>query len=275
MSERLGLEHVSLVPSGPTLSLSMAAGQCLAVAGPGGSGKSRLLRALAGLERPAQGTVRTQGRAAYAAPGGLSRRIRPQNLARKGGEAGNAAQATELLLATRLWEVRQETVGELTPSQVAACELIEPLISGAELILIDGQLDALDPWTLATVNQKMRDLSGKGVTFVFATNRPELVRTADAVVVLKEQQVRFAGGIPDLLRVGPRHALHVATKDQAGVRGLVAPFEVSIEETPDGLVMRAREGQELAARLLLEGYGDVRFVVVQPPTVEEALLSLM
>jgi hypothetical protein len=37
---------------------------------------------------------------------------------------------------------------------------------------------------------------------------------------------------------------------------------------------KAEEGQELAARLLVEGYGDVQFVVNRPATLEESLLSL-
>jgi hypothetical protein len=59
-----------------------------------------------------------------------------------------------------------------------------------------------------------------------------------------------------------------------GVRALVAPFEVSVRDTDDGVVMQASEGQQLAAKLLLEGYGDVKLVVLRSPTLEEALLSL-
>jgi len=268
----LTLEHVAILPTGPTLSMTLEAGQTLAVVGPAGGGKSRLLRTLAGQDRPAQGTVRLRGKAFLAQADAVSRRARPQVLARKAGDASSIV--TDILLTTRLWDVRSEAVGDLSPSQVAACELVELLASGAEALFIDGQLDRLDPWTLASILAKLKDLVGQGRVLVVATNRPDLLRHFDAVVVLKDSQVRFAGGIPELLRVGPTHTLFVSTGDQAGVQALVAPFEVLVEEKPDGILLHAREGQELAAKLLLEGYGDIHFIVSRPPTLEEALLGL-
>jgi ABC-type multidrug transport system ATPase subunit len=271
MSEVLGLEHLGLVPDGPTLTLSVGQGQALTVCGPAGSGKSRLLRVLAGAERPAQGSVRRHGSVALAEVGALSRRHRVQNLARR---TGGASVAAEILLATRLWDARHSSVGDLTPAQVAGCELIEPLSSGADLVVIDGQLDRLDPWALSSTLSFIASLRAKGAAFVIATNRPELIAKFDALVVLKANSVRFAGTVDDLLRAGPPHTLHVATENRPGVQALVAPFEVSVQETPEGVRLLAAEGQSLAARLLLEGYGDVKFVVVRPPTVEDALLSL-
>jgi len=272
MSEILGLEHLSLSPSGPTLTMTLAPGQSLGVVGPAAAGKSRLLRILAGEERPAQGAAHAHGRVAVASADGLSRRAKVQSLARRSGTG--AQDATDLLSALGLWDARGLSIGELTPTQLAACELIEPLVSGAALLIIDGQLDLLDPWALRGAIGVLRDRLGAGAAVVVATHRPDVIESLDAVVVLRDQQVRFAGTVADLKRQGPPHELRIATDDQAAVRALVAPFTVSVRATDDGLRMEAREGQELAARLLLEGYGDVNFVIVRPPTLEEAILSL-
>src|SRR5947207_15370510 len=44
------------------ITLSIAAGECLAVVGPSGCGKTTLLRLIAGLEEPTAGEVRVGGR---------------------------------------------------------------------------------------------------------------------------------------------------------------------------------------------------------------------
>ena len=44
------------------VSLSLAAGECVALVGPNGAGKSTLLRAILGLLKPTHGEVRWRGR---------------------------------------------------------------------------------------------------------------------------------------------------------------------------------------------------------------------
>lgn len=272
MSELLGLEHLSLRPDGPTLTLSVGVGQTLAILGPAGSGKSRLLRVLTGRDRPAQGTVKLHGQAALVGEENLPRRAKVQSLAKK--SSASVSDTTEVLSATRLWDVRNLSVGELSPSQLAACDLLEPLLGDSPLVGIDGHLDLLDPWALRSVLDFIRRQTMQGRSFAVTTNRPELVREFDALIVLRDEQVCFAGSVADLLRSGPPHEIEVATENQPGVRALVSPFEVRIQTTEEGLHLEATEGQEIAARLLLQGYGDVKYVVVRRPTIEEALRAL-
>jgi len=272
MSELVGLEHLSLRPDGPTLTLSVGLGQSLSIAGPAASGKSRLLRVLAGRERPSQGAVQLRGQAVFAGESGLPRRAKIQSLARKGSTS--VQRATEVLSATRLWECRSLSVNELSPSQEAAADLLEPLLSEDDLVCIDGQLDVLDPWALRGVLDLMRRQMTGGRTFAVVTNRTDLISEFEALIVLRDSQVRFAGSVADLLRSGPPHEIEVATENQAAVRALISPFEVRVSPTETGLRLEAPEGQEIASRLLLEGYGDVKYVVVRRPTIDEALRAL-
>jgi ABC-type multidrug transport system ATPase subunit len=269
MSEVLSLEHFSLSPTGPTLTMSVGSGQWLGIVGPGASGKTNMLRVLAGQERVAQGSFRARGSVALAVPGSLSRRAKVQSIAK--AEA-SSERASEALTATRLWDQRHLAVSELSPSQLAAAELLGVLASSAELLLVDGQLDQLDPWTLTSVLELLRARSE--IALAASTHRPDIFSKVDALVVLRDRQVRFAGSPADLLRHGRKHELTLTTENQTGVRALVAPFEVSIRSEGDEVKLTATEGQELAARLLLEGYGDVQLVVSRPPTIEEALLGL-
>lgn len=273
MSEILGLEHFSLRPDGPTLTLSVGLGQSVSVVGPAGAGKSHLLRVLAGFEKPAQGSVEIRGQVTLAGQTPLPRRTKVQSLGRR--LKGSTQRLTEVLTATRLWDVRQKVVGDLSPSQQAACDLVEALMGDGELVILDGQLDMLDPWALKSVLDMMRhQMTHRERTFAIATHRPDLVKEFDAVIVLRDERVRFAGTVADLIRTGPPHVLDIATENQPAVRALIAPFEVRVQPTEDGLRLEAPEGQEIAAKLLLDGYGDVKYVVVRTPTIEEALRAL-
>lgn len=267
----LTLDGIALRPDGPTLTLSVRAGQAVAIMGPTRAGKSALLRVCTGREKPARGRATALGDFAVAGEGlGLGRRARVASVAK----ATNHPKANDTLIALGLSNVLGEPIADVAPGHRAALEMFLPLLSGAPLLAVDGQLDRLDPWAHAAAWEALRIARSRGAAALIVTDLPATAAACDAVVVLRDRQVRFAGTVDALRHLGPPHELTVTTERQIGVRALVSPFEVSIEETPEGLRMEARDGQELAARLLREGYGDVRFLVSRAPTVEEGLQSL-
>jgi ABC-type multidrug transport system ATPase subunit len=273
MPEILSLDHVALQSKGNTLSMSLSAGQSMCVMGPAASGKTRLLSVLARLERPVRGTVHAPAQISVAGRQELSRRTKPMVLARR--SASEPHKAAEILSALRLWDARQKPISHLSEAQVAACELIEPLAGSADLILIDGHFDSLDPWTLSGALQALRARLGAGAVAVVSTNRPDLVETFDSVVVLMDQGVIFAGSPQELMRRGPERQIEVSTTDVSAVRALVEPFVVSVREDEGGVTLQAREAQPLAAKLLVEGYGTVKFLYLRRQTVEDTLKSLI
>jgi ABC-type lipoprotein export system ATPase subunit len=267
MAEVLGFEHFSLDAKGPTLTTSIHSGVIVAVMGPSGSGKSSLLDILSGAEKPGQGSIRRRASVRIAEVGG-GKRTKVQALAR----AAAGEDASNLLITLHLAELRQSAIGDLTPSQFAACELMSALGGGPGIVLIDGQLDLLDPWTIEDVLRWMRHRND--VAFMVVTNRPEIAERMDSLLLLRSRQVRFAGTGADLVRSVAHQELLVTTERQAAVRALIEPFEVTVSDVEGGLLLRAKEGQEIAAKLLAEGYGDVRFVVCRTPTLADALRNL-
>jgi ABC-type multidrug transport system ATPase subunit len=227
------------------------------------------MRVAAGRERPARGRVTAATECAVASEG-MGRRARVASIAKETGHP----KANDLLVALGLWEVRNESLGDLALGHRAALGLLAPLLSSASLIAIDGELDFLDPWAHAAAWEALLVARLRGAGVIIVTDRPETAAACDTVVVVRNRQVSFAGTVEALRRLGPPHELTVTTERQAGVRALVSPFEISIHEIPEGLRLEAKDGQELAARLLKEGYGDVKFVVSRPPTLEEGLLGL-
>jgi ABC-type multidrug transport system ATPase subunit len=270
MSALLEFEGFSLRGKGPKLTLAIRAGQSLAVLGPAGSGKSLLL------ERVADGAagIRTDA-VVHAGELGGGRKATPQSISLRDAGPREPVRAAEVLSLLNLWEARHTPINDLTPSQLAACELIPPLLSQKPVMLLDGQLDRLDPWVLPFVIAALKERLEEGACLVAATNRLEQVPEFDALIVLRDQQIRFAGGLSDLMHQGPPWKIEVETTDQEAARALVEPFHVKIEAREGGLRMWASEGQEVAARLLLEGYGNVKFLLVQKPTVQQALQDLL
>lgn len=274
MAELLALDNFSLLPQGRTLSLRLLPGQSLAIVGSAASGKTALLQAIAGSWRPAQGSIQALAEISEASKADFGRKSTAQTLARKAVGKRKIAHAAEALTIAKLFDYRERPLHDLTSTQRAACELLPCLCSEGSLMLIDGQLDRLDPWTLTSVSHHLKKKLTAGAALVVVTNRAELLHQFDYIVVLHQRRMVYAGTLAGLYAKGPKSDVRIRTEAQAGVRPLVDAFRVQVSESKDGLRFQADEGQNVAAQLLLEGYGDVDYVVVKPPTLEECLLSL-
>jgi len=274
MSEILRLRSVGLAAHGPVLTLSLARGQSVAIVGPASSGKSRLLKYMSGQEAPPTGQVDLSSRAAWASHV-KDKKQTPQQLARSGGQhSGQASRASDALNATRLWDHRQRAVSELSPGQQHACETLSALSCDEGLICMDCHLDHLDPWTLRSVMDLLRNRMAAGCSVAVVTSRPDVVEQCDLVVVVSNGEVRHAGRVQDLHKRS-QHEIEISSERQPGVRALVAPFTIHAEHHNGKTTLQAKDGQQLAAKLLVEGYGDVKYVVHRQPTIEECLLGLI
>lgn len=274
MTESVSLEHFALVNPGTTLSLSLKSGQLLGVVGLAGSGKTRFLETIQGLERQAQGSLRVNGMAVAATMGGLNRRTRPQTIARQAARTGGLTEP-EILVMTGLADHRREYILNLSPAQVAAAELIEPLLSEANVVIIPGQLDRLDRVTFETVSQYILRRAAQGVCFIVETHQAQVLALCDLAVCLRQRQVVFAGTLEDLKRHAPATKITVETDYQEAVRAVVAPFEISLTTVEAGLVIKTKEGQAVTAELIKQGYGDIKLLIQREPTLDEALLALL
>jgi len=268
----LSLHDVSFAKSGATFSLSVEVGHSLCVVGLAASGRSQLLRMIAGIEPPARGSIERPKLVAIPEP--CNRRLRPQDLSHKKG-ANKALLATEVLSHLGLWDVRQKVVSELAPPQVTACDLVEVFMSGAELIVLDGQLDLLDPWVRVEALRLLRERCARGAIGVVATNNLDMATQFDYLVVLKAGLPLYVGSVAELLRGRSQRSLVVESERSIGVRALVDPLLVDVAKTEGGYKLTPGPGQEHSARLLRDGYGDVRFIVSDEKSVTEVILGLV
>ncbi|HTQ11568.1 MAG TPA: ATP-binding cassette domain-containing protein [Fimbriimonadaceae bacterium] len=268
----LVLQEVALSKPAAALSMLLEPGHSLCVVGPAASGKSRLLRIIAGLEEPELGFVERPD--SVAAPEPCNRRVRPQDLSHRRG-ANRAQLATEVLSHLGLWDVRQKPIADLAPPQVAACDVVETFLSGAGLLVLDEHLDRLDPWVRVGAMQIVRDRCAHGAIAVVATNQLDLASQFDFLVVLKGGQPVHAGGVRDLVKSRGQRSLVVECERGLGVRAIVDSLLVGVEKSESGYRLTPGPGQEHAARLLRDGYGDVKYVVSDDIGLPEIIRSLV
>jgi ABC-type cobalamin/Fe3+-siderophores transport system ATPase subunit len=139
------IEHLSLIPNGSSLTLSLDPGQAMAVIGRGGSGKSRFLKLLSGKEKPSSGAIFADPNRTLCDVSVLPRKGKVNGLARTQGKGQDAARMTETLVAAGLWDQRNIGLEQLTPSQSSAACMMPVISEPTEIILVDMLLDWVDP----------------------------------------------------------------------------------------------------------------------------------
>jgi putative ABC transport system ATP-binding protein len=189
------------------VSLDVAAGEVVAVAGPSGSGKSTLLACLAGLDEPDGGTVRIDGSR-------LSHRPERERAALRARFVGMLFQSGNLIehlsvrqnldLAQRLagrrdagW--RDDVLGfvglagrasarpsTLSGGEAARAGLALALANRPAVLLADEPTGELDRATEVAVLRLLRDQADQNAAVVIASHSPATRRFADRVITLRD-----------------------------------------------------------------------------------------
>ena len=204
------------------VSLSLAAGESLAVIGPSGAGKSTLTRVLAGLWQPTGGTVRLDGvDLAACARDWLGPHLGyvPQdvelfdatvaeNIARLGEadavavvKAARAAGVHEMILGLpQGYDTRIEPTGSMfSPGQRQRIALARALYGDPKLLLLDEPNSNLDGEGEQALGAALAALKGR-TTVVMVTHRSTLVQHADKMLVLEAGRARHYGPRADVLQ---------------------------------------------------------------------------
>ena len=200
-------------------SLSVNAGELVALVGPNGAGKTTLMRALAGLV-PAQGTITFAGKPL----GGLSARERarmvsylpqghvfhwpisvesivmlgrtPHADAFTGATPDDRAAVAQALAVTETQGFAERAVTTLSGGEKARVALARALATRAPVLLADEPTAALDPRHQLVVMELLRNAARNGNAILAIMHDLTLAaRFADRVLVMNEGRV-VAGGAP-------------------------------------------------------------------------------
>lgn len=196
---------------GPALrgvSLTVPAGVRAALVGANGSGKSTLLKAVAGLLRPQAGAIRVYGqpvgachhRVAYLPQRGevdwrfpvtverlvLAGRYVHLGWLRRPGRADRALVA-EVLERLGLAELAGRQISQLSGGQQQRAMLARALVQGADLLLLDEPLSAVDAASRQIIARVLDGLRRQGKTALVATHHVDrLDEEFDMVFALHE-----------------------------------------------------------------------------------------
>lgn len=190
--------------------LEVPQGECIALYGESGAGKTSLLRMLAGLMKPDAGRIASGGRVWYDS----SRRIWlppqqrglgfvfqdyalfphltvRQNLEFALHPKHNAALIAELLEAAGLEALQHRKPGTLSGGQQQRAALARALAQQPRILLLDEPLSALDAETRSALQGYLLDFQRKwGMTVILVSHDPaEIQRLASRVVELRQGRI--------------------------------------------------------------------------------------
>jgi putative ABC transport system ATP-binding protein len=177
-----------------------------AVVGPSGSGKSSLLRALAGIDRATSGRVIVDEVQVHAASSRRLRRLRRDTIGylfqrpsdnflphltvgehlrlAARGPARAGIEATELLETLGIAHRVPHLPSELSGGEQQRAAIAQALVAGAKVVVADEPTAELDSASARTVMDAIHDLASAGVSFIVATHDPAVMRRAAAVLEL-------------------------------------------------------------------------------------------
>jgi ABC-type branched-subunit amino acid transport system ATPase component len=204
------------------VNFEIARGECVALLGTNGAGKSTILRIISGLEVPERGVVRLDGRnVTYVAP---ESRVKLGIVQLPGGKGvfpsltvvQNLAVSARLGGGTRREiDDRIETVLELFPELVAhrrqlarnlsggqqqMLALARVFIHGPEVLLIDELSLGLAPVVVQRMLELVDRLKARGQTMLIVEQSLNVaLAIADRAIFLEKGGVRFEGSAADLL----------------------------------------------------------------------------
>ncbi len=193
--------------------LDVAEGETLVLLGPSGCGKTTLLRIIAGLETPDQGTITVDGELLSSA----NRAVRPERrrigmvfqdaalfghmsvaanvgygLSRADVRAGRVAEALAMVDLSHLAHRRPH---ELSGGQAQRVALARALAPRPRILLFDEPFTGLDTTLRLRVRAEIVDLLQRvGVTSIFVTHdQEEAFVLGDRIAVMRDGQIRQVG----------------------------------------------------------------------------------
>jgi putative ABC transport system ATP-binding protein len=222
MEERVAVREVSKtyrlgkldVEALSGVTLSVGAGEFMAIAGPSGSGKTTLLNLIGCLDTPSSGEIEIDGEAVGALSPGRRAELRARKLGFvfqtfnlipvltayenveyplliRRGVTDVAGRVRAALEQVGLGDRARHRPPELSGGQQQRVAIARALVASPALVLADEPTANLDSATGNDIIALMRRLNReRGTTFVFSTHDPRIMKAADRVVEISDGRLQ-------------------------------------------------------------------------------------
>jgi ABC-2 type transport system ATP-binding protein len=285
------------------LSLTLPAGQAVAILGPNGAGKTTFIRTVATLIEPDAGTLRVDGHDVVRDPMAVRRLI---------GLAGQSAAVEEmmtgrenLVMVARLYGQSVRDAKKSAQRILEQMDLVEAadrhvktysggmrrrldlgasLVGSPRLLLLDEPTTGLDPGSRIEVWDGIREMSWNGTDTLLTTQYLDEADHLAAYVVIIDGGRVIAQGTPDELksRVGSDmvelHTADVPTMQRAAeVLASLGSAEPATDPATHRCSLSAPGGSRLlpvVVRALDEAEVPVEDISLRRPTLDEVFLAL-
>ncbi len=188
------------------LSLTVHAGEWIAIMGPSGSGKTTLINIVGGLDAPTSGTVIVDGSDVARLSEAALVRYRAEKigfvfqqfhlipyltalenvmLAQYFHSVTNEAEATAALVRVRLADRLEHLPSQLSGGEQQRVAIARALINQPRVVLADEPTGNLDEANEQVVIGLFRDLHAAGNTILMVTHDPNIARQADRRIELE------------------------------------------------------------------------------------------
>jgi ABC-2 type transport system ATP-binding protein len=216
------------------LTLKVERGEFFAVLGPNAAGKTTLIRVLAGLLKPTQGTARVAGYDVQTAPLEARRRLAyvpdfpflydkltPMEFLRFTGqifqmsESRIQAASQELIPRFHLEEFVNKTIEGLSHGTRQRVVIVSALLHDPEVMVIDEPMVGLDPQHARVVKDVLKERAQKGATVFLSTHQLSIAEEmADRIGIMHHGRLVAVGTREELRRQagesGPLEEVYLA-----------------------------------------------------------------
>jgi ABC-2 type transport system ATP-binding protein len=257
--------------------------------GPNGAGKSTTMRMIAGLDEPATGRVRVNGRNYRAAAAPMAelgillearavhtgRSARNHLLALAQTNGVSRRRVDELIEMVGLGEVATKRVGGFSLGMGQRLGIAAALLGDPSVVVLDEPVNGLDPEGVLWIRNLLKSLAAEGRTvFVSSHLMSEMALTATRLVVVGRGRLIADTTVEEFVALAGGNAVRVRTPAAHDLRELLLGPDVTVTSEQSGVLHVQGLTAEQVGTAAWRAHLPIFDLTTQHASLEEAFMKL-